>query len=119
MENGHGFWLNELGSTARDASFSVLNFSESLPETEDYPTVLSRFISQADTGGNLSGQQKKLVLCALESAVTREETAAKLEYYRSLLTDELKKASDKEEKDSKLYIRLGIMAGLLTALLLW
>lgn len=119
MENGQGLWLNELGRVAADADFQVLEFPLKVPEGISLEKSLQSYLSLADPEKKLTPVQTERVIGALKSAVTKEETAARLDYFYHLLEEELVVAAEKEKQDRKLYTRLGWMGGALLAILLW
>lgn len=117
MENGHGLWLAELAEVTAAAGFQVLRFPAATPADTDLHQSLENYLAGAKA--LLGAPAADWLQSALECAVTRRETAARLAYYRQLLEDALAQACQKEQQDRRLYGRLGWLGGALIALILW
>lgn len=119
MENAQGLWLNEIAAVAGDAAFQVLRFPQDIAPRAGLKTTLEAYL-QACGADRLLGQPAAGWLTgALECAVTRQETAARLDYYSQLLREQLVQAQQREEQDKGLWLRLGWMGGILLTVILW
>lgn len=117
-ERAHSLWLCEIAAAARDGSFQQLQFPESIREDEDRQAALHRFLCAADEK-HLLGAETDLVQNALECAVTRAETAVKLDYYIQLLQQRLEGVHCAAQNNKAFFARLGWMGGALLAVILW
>ena len=118
VENGPALWLQEIVSAAQDAAFQVLRFPEKAEASASLRAAVQSYIADADVQ-KLLGEEGVLLCHALECAVTRGETAARLRYHIQLLQQRLDAAQRSEERDKKLFMRLGWLGGGLLAVILW
>ena len=120
VQSRGGCWLTELYETVGQAPFQVLQRPERPAISQQGPAAaINRLVAAMDPGRLLSGQASQMLCEALQCALTREETAARLEYFMQLLENELERASAGEQRDKRLYCRLGWIGGALLAVLLW
>ncbi len=118
-ENGHGLWMGELAAVSADGQFSALRFPDSLDQACDLRQALQGYLQASGAAQLLDKAAYGWLLAALECAVTRQETAARLDYYCQLLSQALQTARSRQAQDQKLYLQLGPLAGALLAVILW
>ncbi len=115
---GNSLWLREILCAATDGSFQVLHFPGELEFDAEPKRAVESFLHRA--GVQLMPEEAAALLReALECALTRTETAARLEYYCELLQRQLETLCQREKRDKKLFLQLGWMGGALLAVILW
>lgn len=122
MENSRSLWMEELAHVAQEAAFQVLCFPPLSPLRSSQQTqagALDEWLAGAGVPALLGQPAAGWLQCALEAALTRQETAARLDYYAQLLQQALEAALEKESRDRRLCCQLGWIGGALVALILW
>ncbi len=119
MQNSQGLWLVQLAAVAADVPFAVLRPGTDIPTGDDLQSALQLWLRGANAPQLLGEKAYNWLVSALVSAATRQETAARLDYYYHLLEQELQTAQKRCVQDRKLYMQMGPLAGALLAVILW